>query len=283
MFRKAVLGLFAAMAAGVGPAVAADIIDPPIVEAPPAVVYESESYGGWYLRGDIDYHASRFHGANYITYGVNAFGNSVPGTGKFDFGNLKGAFSLGVGAGYQINKYLRADVTADWWFKSKFSGQTSGFCGGAPCQSSDSSSYSALLLLANAYADLGTYKGITPYVGVGIGGAHVKWDDLRNTIAGVTTVHAGAKNMRFAWALMAGASYCLTNRLKLDVGYRYSRISGGRMFELAPLVGPGAGPGFDKGISVHEGRAGLRYQFGGSTGCEEPVAYEPEPVVPIYK
>ena len=43
-------------------------------------------------------------------------------------------------------------------------------------------------------------------------------------------------NWRFAWALMAGTSYCLTDNLKLDVGYRYSHINGGRMFELAPAA-----------------------------------------------
>ena len=87
-----------------------------------------------------------------------------------------------------------------------------------------------------------------------------------NTIDGVTTVHGGAENWRFAWALMAGTSYCLTNELKLDVGYRYSHINGGRMFELASVVG-GAGPGFDDGFDVHEARAGLRYQFDGGSGC----------------
>ena len=66
---------------------------------------------------------------------------------------------------------------------------------------------------------------------------------------------------------MAGTSYCLTDNLKLDVGYRYSHVNGGRMFELAPVTGPGAGPGFDDGFNVHEARAGLRYQFGGDTGC----------------
>ncbi len=129
-------------------------------------------------------------------------------------------------------------------FKSKFTGQTTGTggsCGAPTCVSTDESSYSALLLLANAYADLGTYHGITPYVGAGIGGAHLKWDDLRNTVNGTTTVHRGTKSWRFAYALMAGASYCLTDKLKLDVGYRYARIEGGKMFGYAT----GAGPGYD--------------------------------------
>src|SRR6185295_8630021 len=109
-------------------------------------------------------------------------------------------------------------LTADYLFDSDFDGSTTGFCAGVVCSSNDHSSYSGWLLLANAYADIGTWYGFTPYVGAGIGGAHVKWDDLANTIDGVTTTHGGAENWRFAWALMAGTSYCLTNELKLDGG-----------------------------------------------------------------
>ena len=83
-----------------------------------------------------------------------------------------------------------------------------------------------------------------------------------------------------AWALMAGASYCLTDNILLDAGYRFTRVNGGRMFEYAPV----AGPGFDEGIDVHEVRGGLRYQFGGSSRCAPPPAYEPIPVEPpVYK
>lgn len=255
------------------PAFAADLVE----EAPPPVYQAPPAFGGWYIRGDLDYHWASFRGADYITYGC--CGATDPGSSSFDSGNLDGAFSLGAGVGYQITNYLRTDLTADYWFKSDFNGSTSGTCGGVPCTSSDHSAYSAWLLLANAYADIGTYYGFTPYVGAGIGGAHVKWDDLHNTIAGATTIHEGSENWRFAWALMAGTSYCLTDNLKLDVGYRYSHVNGGRMFELAPVVGIGAGPGFDNGFNVHEARAGLRYEFGDS-GCSQPAPepYQPEPV-----
>ncbi len=262
---------------------AADLYEPPIVEAPPPPPFiepAPASFGGWYLRGDLDYHWSSLRGTEYITYGGSG------GTDRFDTTKLKGAFSLGGGVGYQINRHLRADLTGDYWFKSDFEGSTSGTCGGgSPCVSTDKSAYSALLLLANAYVDLGTYHGITPYVGAGIGGAYVMWDDLENAISGGSTVvHKGSKNWRFAYALMAGASYCLTQNLNLDVGYRFTHINGGRMFEYAS----GVAPGFDKGINVHEARAGLRYQFGpGNPNCApapqvvsyEPPAFEP----PVYK
>ena len=269
MFNLSWKAVLAAIVAGCAvPALAADLPEPPVIEQP---VYEAPAadYGGWYIRGDIDYHKPSWRGADYITYGP------PPGTASFDSGELKGAFSLGAGVGYQVNSHFRADLTADYWFKSKFTGHTS--CD--TCFSTDTSKMSALLLLANAYVDLGTWHGVTPYVGAGIGGAHVKWDDLTNSIEGFDQTHKGTSNWRFAYALMAGASYCLTDRVALDAGYRFTHINGGRMFEFN-----GAGPGFDRGFNTHEVRAGLRYSLGGSaSGCYEPqaVAYEPQPE-PVY-
>ena len=198
MFRIAKPALAAVLLALSGmSAFAADIVEPPVVEAPlparrvsAAGIFAATrlSLGGvprrrlHHLRRDLLRRCRSRHGS-------------------FDFGDLDGAFSLGGGVGYQITNYLRTDLTADYWFNSDFNGQTSGTCGGAPCVSSDTSSWSAWLLLANAYADLGTYYGFTPYVGAGIGGAHVNWDDLHNTIDGVTTVHEGSDEL----ALRLGA------------------------------------------------------------------------------
>src|SRR5690606_27900681 len=109
---------------------AADIYDPPPIVMPPAppqyVEAPAVSGGGWYLRGDINYHWSNIRGIEYITYGT------PPGTNDFDTADLKGALSLGGGIGYQISRHLRTDLTADYWFKSDFRGSTSGFCFGPP-------------------------------------------------------------------------------------------------------------------------------------------------------
>ncbi|MDQ6437022.1 porin family protein [Mesorhizobium sp. LHD-90] len=272
MFRLGIAGLAAVLASSAAvPALAADYAEPPVVvEAPVEPVYDAPDIGGWYIRGDIDYHWMDFRGAEYTLYG-----EPLGQTGSLD-GDLKGAMSLGAGIGYQINDYFRVDLTGDYFFESDFDGSTSGICGGVLCTSSDSSSVEAFLLLANAYVDLGTYYGFTPYVGAGIGGAYVKWDTLKNTDDNGSFEHEGDGDWRFAYAAMAGVSYCVTDRTKLDVGYRYSHIDGGKMFGFAE----GAGPGYDDGFNTHEVRAGLRYQFSGRTGCEAPVpvAYEPAPV-----
>ncbi|UCI27246.1 outer membrane protein [Mesorhizobium sp. B2-8-5] len=277
MFKTARMALLAALFAGLaGPLFAADLPEPQIEEAPPPVVEQQPiDVGGWYIRGDIDYHWSHFGGSDYTTY--NAAAPQIPGS--FATGKLKGSFSAGAGVGYQVNQYFRTDVTFDWMGKSDFQGSTNGFCATPTvhaCTSSDTSSYSAMLLLANAYVDIGTWHGVTPYVGAGIGGAWVKWDTLHNTDDDGSFEHSGGKGWRFAYALMAGASYCLTDQVKLDVGYRYSHINGGKMFEYAS--DSNVGPGYDHGISVHEVRGGLRYQFGQSDCAPPPEPYQPEPI-----
>jgi len=271
MFNTVKIALLAALFAGVaGPVFAADLAEPQVEEAPPPVV-EAQPFdvGGWYIRGDLDYHKSDIRGIDYITYG----GVGIGGTKSFDSADLKGGFSLGGGVGYKINSYFRTDLTADYWFNSKFNGGTS--C--VTCVSTEVSKMSAFLLLANAYVDIGTWHGITPYIGAGIGGARVKWDRVYDP--NTTETNPGSTNWRFAYALMAGASYCLTDKLIFDAGYRFSHIQGGRMFEYDVSS---AGPGFDRGFNTHEVRGGLRYQFGGNNGCSPPVvAYQPEPE-PIY-
>ena len=257
------------------PAFAADLYEPPVEEAPvvtpaPAPV----DFGGWYIRGDLAYRKSETRGIDYMTYGYDDCNCMiVPGSKSFDWGKLKGGFSFGGGVGYKVSEHFRTDLTADYWYKTNFDGHTSDLVS----ESTEKSKMSALLLLANAYIDLGTYHGITPYVGAGIGGARVKWDTVYDP--NTTERNPGASNWRFAYALMAGASYCLTDNLIFDAGYRYSHIEGGRMFEWDISS---AGPGFDRGIDNHEVRGGLRYQFGGNTGCAAPqVAYQPEPE-PVY-
>ena len=274
MLKNAKPAVLAALVCAIAaPALAADYYEPTVIQAPAPLPQEA-AYGGWYIRGDIDYHALDFNGADYIRYG------SPGDPGRLN-GDLDEAWSLGAGLGYQVNRNFRTDLTLDYLAESDFSGKTVGECLSdldEECTSRDRSSMSGWLLLANAYAELGTYHGFTPYVGAGIGGAHIEWDTLTNTIEEESFKHKGQKDWRFAYALMAGSSYCLTKNLNLDVGYRFSRVEDGKMFGYAD----GVGPGHDRGFDVHEVRGGLRYQFGGGNpACGEPetIAYEPEPIV----
>ena len=262
---------FTAAIAGTSTTYAADLLmDPPVVEAPEIVTKAS---GGWYLRGDITYDIHEIEGANYTT-----------GWGNTDFASTEAdnAFDIGVGIGYQINESFRVDLTGEYVFEADFEGSTAGYCdyaayaaGDLNCTSEDSSSFDALKLLANAYVDLGNYGGFTPYVGAGIGGAYVRWGEMESVntctytapttcpggIAANTTTnatHGGVESWRFAWALHTGFSYDIAHNMKLDLGYSYSRIEGGGMFQWS---GIGGTQGHDEGIDSHVLRAGVRYMI----------------------
>lgn len=285
--------------AAIAPAAAADLTEPPVYEAPPVVIPETVETGGWYIRGDIDYAAMQLRGVDYHTTGSLT---------AFTTARSSGLYSIGGGIGYQISKHLRADLTGDYEFGGRFTGSTTGDCtnGATPlpgsCTSVDTATYTVFDLMANAYADLGNYHGFTPYIGAGIGGAYVNWGTLTNTAtctsadpvnspcnttlpgytgttAGgtYTETHQGEAGFRFAWALMAGASYDLSKNLKLDVGYRFKRIEGGKMFKYTTAAN--GTQGYDRGFNMHTVKVGLRYKLGG-TSYHQPEPYVPEP---IYK
>lgn len=276
--KKILLGAIALLATH-GTVLAADLYQPsePIPIAPVQQV-EVSSAGGWYLRGDAAYSYNKSLGAWFHQ------GGAASDETDFTRSDLRSSFSVGGGIGYQVNNYLRTDVTMDYMFNGDFKGSTHGSCGVAgACTSTDIASMKALSLLANAYVDIGTWGYVTPYVGAGIGGTHVKWGDLSNTSCDdsnssncdPTETHGGNGNWRFTYALMAGASIDVTCNLKADVGYRYRRVEGGRMFDYKNS----GGPGYDRGFDSHEGRVGMRYIF---DGCQE-QAYIPPVEPPIYK
>jgi len=258
------------------PAAAADYEPPVVVDQPEEVPVEVGS--GWYLRGDIGYNAAvdaddpfdyRTFDPITATYSDNTFATA----------DLDNQFTWTVGAGYSFTDWLRADVTFDY-FTLGFDGTTvsalpctTGLAyAGTTCRSTDSADGYALSFLANGYVDLGTYVGLTPYVGAGLGYTYVNWDTLSDStfcvggtcpaIPFAQTTHGGDDSWRFTYALMAGVAYDIDQDLKLDVGYRYRHIEGGDMFEFDPgtmLTGASGVQGKDPGFSSHEVRVGLRY------------------------
>ncbi len=247
---------------------AADLlVEPTVIEAP-----EVKS-SGWYLRGDITYDFRSTDGGTYY-----------PAHEMFTSVSIEDTYDIGLGIGYQVNDYFRVDATAEYLFDSSWTGTSSDanyVCPGltAPgggsvttgwepgnCDSVDTFNSTTLKVMANAYWDIGTYHGFTPYVGAGIGGAYVMYGDINSdiTASGLaccvpftgTATYQGTDSWRFAWALHTGFSYDLSHAWKLDFGYTYSEIEGGPILETA-----GGTRAYDKGFQDHVIRAGVRYQL----------------------
>ena len=84
-------------------------------------------------------------------------------------------------------------------------------------------------VMANAYYDLGTWAGVTPFVGAGLGAAYT--GPLRLPLFGGVRwlgIAAGRGQWGFAWALMAGLAYQVTPSLTLEASYRYLGLGNAR-------------------------------------------------------
>lgn len=275
MFRRiAPLGIIV-LAGFVATGAAASDLD--IINAPEIDVSGSAVSEGWYLRGDLGYSGWMKGGKpHYTTYesGGTVFSNET-----FDNARFSKPLSYGAGMGYQFNNFLRADLTTDF-FNGSLSGDSdvnlpcsSSEPAGTSCGFNHKAGYNAINVMANGYVDLGTYAGFTPYVGAGAGMTYLRWKGLdtatfcvdgSSNCSGATYgagTLAGEDSWRFTYALMAGASVDLTNRIKLDVGYRYSDTAGGKMFQYGSVErgwGAAGTKGHDEGFQKHEIRAGVR-------------------------
>jgi opacity protein-like surface antigen len=277
-FTTIVLSAAALSLATFAPALAADY-EPPVVVSPPDQFVPVEVGSGWYLRGDVGYAFNRdMDDVNFRTF------DPVSGAytdGTLDSASLSSGMTYGIGFGYTFNQWLRSDITLDG-FKSDVDGSfaTTTPCGGAPagttCLMKGSGSVQTLSLMANGYVDLGTYAGLTPYVGAGAGVSRVKWSDMSEdfycedgtaacsaSLLGSTS-HSGKTDYRFTYALMAGLAYDISPNLKLDVGYKYTHVAGGDMFgwdSISSAAGATGAQGKDDGFSSQEVRVGLRYEL----------------------
>lgn len=254
-------------------ATAAGASDFDIIEAPEIRIDDASVAEGWYLRGDFGY-AARASGGD-PAYTVYQPGGAVSSRETFDTARFSEPASYGAGIGYQFSNVLRADLTASA-FEGRLAGTSdvarpcAGEAAGTRCGFGHRAGYDAVEVMANTYVDLGTVMGFTPYLGAGAGATRLAWDDLDSTVtciagaaaclgvpqAGVTL--PGADGWRFTYALTAGASYDLTETIKLDIGYRFTDVDGGRMFGRGASAASWGESGRDDGLRRHEIRAGLR-------------------------
>lgn len=263
----------AAVAAGglvlmtIGGAQAADLMpyEPPMIEPLPAM----ELRGGVYVRGYVGMTNQGLRRLDFVELHDPDYTFTFHDKGGFDSGML-----FGGGVGYAFNEWVRMDVTGEYRGKTAFTALDHvRHVSGAEWTNEYSASKSELLFLVNAYVDLGTWKGLTPYVGAGIGAS-------RNTISHFRDINVSLDGVWFApttskwnlaWALHAGLGFDVTDQLTLDLGYRYVNLgdaSTGTNYD-AWGVNPPLTPIHFKGLHSHDVMLGLRWHFG-----HEPVAYD---------
>ena len=108
---------------------------------------------------------------------------------------------------------------------------------------------STLSGIINGYWHIGTFEGITPCVGAGVGFAHLSTSD--QTTTGGIAIESGSTTDNLAWSLNAGAAYELFRNTALDINYRFINLG-----DFKQSVSTTYGE-----LSAHEVRSGLRFKF----------------------
>ncbi len=239
----------------------ASIAPPPPYYAPPPVAC-CEDFGGWYLRGDIGM-------SNQAVKSLSNVLNNSPGsTFTPVFYDFDSAMTFGGGIGYQFNNWFRVDGTVEYRGKANFHGleiiANPGFPTGFATDEYHASK-SEWLVLANAYADLGTWWCVTPFIGVGVGTS-------RNTISNFLDVNtptasvaygANTSQWQFAYAAYAGLSYKVNNSFTVELAYRYLNMGNGLTGDLTTYTGVNAvnNPTTFKDITSQDVRLGVRWSL----------------------
>ncbi len=261
-----------AFAADLGP-----IAPPPL----PRVQAPVEDFtSGWYLRGDVGVGSQQFKdfGHNQTNPGF-----VWPASWRIDQRDIKDTAFVGFGGGYQWNNWLRTDFTGEYRASTKVKaiGSFIEFCPGGRCFDVYDADHQASVFLANVYADLGTWWCLTPFVGVGVGGARhnvAAIHDLgviSNGTVGFGLADQDHVTWTFAWALHAGLAYNVSNNLKLEIAYRYlnmgSADSGIVNCSAAGCGNTGGAQAFYtlSDLTSHDFKVGMRWLF------NEPVAPQP--------
>jgi opacity protein-like surface antigen len=216
--RVRYLLLSAAMTAATLPAIAADYNPPIIVEqATPWVPVEVGS--GWYLRGDLSYNSDE---------PLYDFEDN-----DFELSRVGGS----VGFGYHFNDIFRGDLNV-------------GFLGSDERGSTDIdyASFSQWNGLANLYVDLGTFAGLTPYVGAGAGMTYTRQE------IDTLLFDYEDRQYNFSYALMAGLSYQATKNVSVDLGYQFLDTPGLERVDPDTFA-------VSEGQKQHLVKVGLRYDL----------------------
>jgi opacity protein-like surface antigen len=314
---KVLVSLACAGAIVEAPASAADLLGtaPPSLPATQGpLAFESAS--NWYVRGDLGISFDDAPSVSFSSISVPPPGFSGSPLAVYSGQNIHATdFTGGVGAGYRWNNWLRFDGTWDYrtgpggssnatvvcpYTLTGLSSQTQpiqqlGYLYNTTntCIGSANIKQHNNTFLANAYVDLGTYYGFTPYIGGGAGfnintmsgslnfnetangqpyaadltptGYYPQlWiDQFGNLINPQPNIAFTQQNWNrsfssttysFAFALSAGFGFQLTPSATLDIGYRY--LNSG---PITNLVSPQTGMTIKQNNWSQQIRVGLRY------------------------
>lgn len=254
---------------------------PQAPEFAPPPLRSTAGDSGFYLRGDVAANGTVLRGLSQDDLSRNG--------GSFISKSLGNTASVGVGAGFRFNDNVRVDAT--WELRTSADLKATDnvrYLNGRGQEVADlythyEGSVSSQVAMVNAYYDIGTWNRLTPFVGAGIGFA-------RNTVSGLTTASSSTINTysasapyaltgtlkdhtsgysadrtryNFAWSLTAGFAYAISDRLTLEMAYRYMDLGKNAASSVIDCTCDSQGqPLKITRLSSHDVKLGMRWQFG---------------------
>lgn len=242
----------------------------PAPEPAPSIEFS----GSWYLRGDIGFTNQDVDRLENIV-GAGTTQTIQKGFDSSPFG--------GVGIGYKFNPWLRFDATGEYRAKANFHGFERYSDATLPTgfgTDEYTGSKSEWVALANAYIDLGTWYGFTPFIGAGVGGAYNTIHDFRDTNVVTAGVAFGRESSKWnlAWAVHAGVAYAVSPDVSVEFAYRYLHLGDAQSGDLITYTGVSTvfNPMHFRDLESHDFKVGFRWAFGGGG---EPMG---EPIIRKY-
>ncbi len=136
-------------------------------------------------------------------------------------GNFGAGAGFSLGLGRAVAPDLRLEAAVSYRPKLAFEGDANyRRTPGSQSVTADLSTTSAIL---TAYLDLPRIGGLRPFIGLGGGLSYLRIDRTLMRFPGLsqTTTVPGGRSLNFAWTASAGVAKPLTERLTLDVAWRY--------------------------------------------------------------
>ncbi|GGC64591.1 outer membrane protein [Chelatococcus reniformis] len=249
------------------PALAAEL--PPLPDLEPSTPIAVG--GGWYLRGDAGVGSTSTSRARTPTVAL------VPVDTALVRQRIESGWSIGGGIGYRFGANFRTDLTVGGLVNQNF--RAVGIDAANVGNPNSPAAYyraglSSTVALVNAYWDIATWEGITPFVGAGVGVAY-------NRLGGISRLDVGAPlgpaagydaiarggRTQAAFALYAGLAYEIMPGLTAEVAYRYLNV--GSAGSNSAICGTGylcaaATPLRVKSIDSQEVTIGVRWSLNGA-------------------
>ena len=221
-----------------------DYVGVPVPAPAPIPLYDPV----WYFRFDTALVLNEAPGASESGMVVGGGGgalsaaNPAPTNGSWLDSSYKQAFTFAAGVGYRWSNNIRIDVTGETLpdHKVRINGsRTANLAGGGGRLRStvyDRATVRGGAIMFNAYYDFSNYYGFRPYIGggLGIGIREINREtDVTDQVVGGGGRISTSEQLRhhdasFAFAVMLGTTYQITDITDLDFSYRYLWMEGAR-------------------------------------------------------